>query len=244
MEMRMKHAHVVTFAAAVLVLASASWPTLSAQAPAAQNGVYTDAQADRANGTFGASCARCHTLTPGDGRRPLAGDTFWQKHTQKTVGDLLAYVSANMPNGQGGTLSAASYNDLMALILKSNGLPAGATELTPEAVAKVAIVPKGGGSVELPANALARVVGCLVGKTGSDWTINNVTAPERIEKPGVGPEDGTRPLGDRTMALKFVLSRLDANVGKRVSVSGILMGAGGANGINVTMVNVVGESCP
>jgi S-disulfanyl-L-cysteine oxidoreductase SoxD len=233
---------------AAIFLASLGDAPAVAQAPAAQktvwDGVYTDAQADRANGTFGANCARCHTLTPGDGRRPLAGDTFWQKHTQKTVGDLLAYVSANMPNGQGGSLSAGSYNDLMALILKSNGLPAGTTELTPEAVAKVAIVPKGGGSVELPANALARVVGCLVGKTGSDWTINNVTAPERIDKPGAGPEDATRPLGDRTMALKFVLSRLDANVGKRVSVSGILMGAGGANGINVTLVNVVGESCP
>jgi S-disulfanyl-L-cysteine oxidoreductase SoxD len=232
---------------AAIVLASLGGATAVAQAPAAQktvwDGVYTDAQADRATGTFGANCARCHTLTPGDGRRPLAGDTFWQKHTQKTVGDLLAYVSANMPNGQGGSLSAGSYNDLMALILKSNGLPAGTTELTPEAVAKVAIIPKGGGG-ELPANALARVVGCLVGKTGSDWTLSNVTAPERIEKPGAGPEDATRPLGDRTMALKFVLSRLDANVGKRVSVSGILMGAGGSNGINVTLVNVVGESCP
>jgi mono/diheme cytochrome c family protein len=231
-------------AAIVLISLGAAAP--AAQAPAQKtvwDGVYTDAQADRATGTFGASCARCHSLTPGDGRRPLAGDTFWQKHTQKTVGDLLAYVSANMPNGQGGSLSAASYNDLMALILKSNGLPAGATELTPDAVAKVAIVPKGGGG-ELPANALARVVGCLVGKTGSDWTINNATAPERIEKPGAGTEDATRPLGDRTMALKFVLSRLDANVGKRVSVSGILLGAGGANGINVTLVNVVGDSCP
>ena len=231
---------------AAIVLISLGAATPAAQAPAQKtvwDGVYTDAQADRATGTFGASCARCHSLTPGDGRRPLAGDTFWQKHTQKTVGDLLAYVSANMPNGQGGSLSAASYNDLMALILRSNGLPAGATELSPEAVAKVAIVPKGGGG-ELPANALARVVGCLVGKTGSDWTISNATAPERIEKPGAGTEDATRPLGDRTMALKFVLSRLDANVGKRVSVSGILLGAGGANGINVTLVNVVGESCP
>ena len=37
------------------------------------------------------------------------------------------------------------------------------------------------------------------------------------------------------MTLKFVLSRLDANVGKRVSVSGILLGAGGADGINVSV---------
>jgi hypothetical protein len=46
------------------------------------------------------------------------------------------------------------------------------------------------------------------------------------------------------VTLKFVLSRLDANVGKRVSVSGILMGAGGADGINVSMVSKVGDTCP
>jgi hypothetical protein len=44
--------------------------------------------------------------------------------------------------------------------------------------------------------------------------------------------------------LKFVLTRLDAFAGQRMSVSGILIGAGGANGINVSTVNRVAESCP
>jgi mono/diheme cytochrome c family protein len=228
---------------AVLWLAAAA---VSAQAPVSPtlwDGVYTDAQATRAEGAFGASCARCHSLTPAEGRRPLAGDTFWQRHTQKTVAELLAYISTSMPNGQGGTLSPGTYNDLMALILKSNGVPAGAAELTPEAVAKVVIVPKGGGA-ELPANTLARVVGCLAPKSGADWTLTNATAPERTNEPKPGPEDATRALGDRTMALKFVLTRLDAQVGKRVSVAGLLMGANGADGINVTTVTRVGETCP
>ena len=64
--------------------------------------------------------------------RPLSGDKFWEGFTQKSVTDLLTFVSKNMPNGQGGTLSAATYNDLVALILKSNGFPAGTTELAPE----------------------------------------------------------------------------------------------------------------
>jgi cytochrome c5 len=229
---------------AVLVLAATAVST--AQAPAGRtvwDGVYTDAQASRAEGTFGASCARCHSLTPTEGRRPLAGDTFWQRHSQKTVGELLAYVSANMPNGQGGSLSPSSYNDLMALILKSNGVPAGAAELTAESIAKVMIVGKDGGGT-LPANTLARVVGCLAPKSGADWTLTNATAPERTSDPKPGAEDATRPLGDGTIALKFVLTRLDAQVGKRVSVSGLLMGAGGADGINVSTVTRVGETCP
>ena len=89
-----------------------------------------------------------------------------------------------------------------------------------------------------------RVVGCLAPKSGADWTITNATAPLRVDKGGVGTDDPTRELGNRTMTLKFVLSRLDANVGKRVSVSGILLGAGGADGINVSGVTRVGDTCP
>lgn len=206
------------------------------------DGVYTDAQAERATATFSTSCARCHTLTS-DGNRPLSGEKFWEAYTQRTVADLLTFVSTNMPNGSGGSLSASAYNDLVALILKSNGLPTGTTEVSPETVAGVQIIPKDGPG-ELPANTLVRVVGCLAPKSGSDWTLTNATAPERIEKSGVGAEDATRALGDRTTSLKFVLQRLDAFVGKRMSVSGLLMGAGGVNGINVSAVNRVAETCP
>jgi len=231
--------------AGVLFLVVLARGILTAQAPVKTvwDGAYTDAQAERAQGTFSASCSRCHTLTS-DGARPLVGDQFWQANTQKTVGDLLKFVSANMPNGVGaGSLSPSAYNDLVALILKSNGFPAGTAEVTPEAVASIQIIPKDGPG-ELPANTLARVVGCLAPKSGADWTITNATAPLRVDKAGAGADDPTRELGDRTMALKFVLSRLDPHVGKRVSVSGILLGSGGAEGINVSTVTRVAESCP
>jgi mono/diheme cytochrome c family protein len=212
-----------------------------AAGPTVWDGIYTNAQADRATATFDSTCARCHTLGA-DGTRPLSGDKFWQSYTQKTVGDLLTYVRTSMPNGQPGTLPAATYNDLVALILKSNGFPAGAAEVTPDSVAKVLIVPKGG-STELPANTLVGVVGCLT-KAGSDWVLTNATPPQRIDKTGPSPEDATRPLGDRTMTLKFVLTRLDAFVGQRMSASGMLIGAGGADGLNVATVNRVAETCP
>jgi len=220
---------------------------LMAQAPTAKgrtvwDGVYTEAQATRATAMFGASCSNCHTLT-GEGNKPLAGDAFWQSHTQKTVGQLLTYVRTSMPNGaNAGSLPPASYNDLLALILKSNGFPAGTTELAPETVADVLIVRKDGPG-ELPNNTLVRVVGCLT-RSGSDWVLASATAPERVEATGVGPQDATRPLGSGTIALKFVLSRLDASLGKRMSVSGMLMGVGGVNGINVATVNKVAETCP
>ncbi len=87
------------------------------------------------------------------------------------------------------------------------------------------------------------MVGCLA-KSGSDWVLTNATAPIRVERGGVGPDDATRPLGNRTTTLKFVLTRLDAYVGQRMSASGLLIGAGGADGLNVTTVSRVAETCP
>ena len=221
---------------------------VSAQAPPAGktvwNGVYTDAQAERARATFDSICTRCHTLEPGGSTRggAVSGDKFWTAFTQKSVGDLLDYVSKNMPNGNGGSLPPSTYNDLVALILKANGFPAGTVEVSPESVAGVQIIPKDGPG-ELPANVLARVVGCLK-KDGSDWVVVNATAPERIDKVGMGAADATKPLGTKSFTLKFVLTKLDAYVGQRMSVSGMLIGAGGEDGINVTTVNRVAETCP
>ena len=218
---------------------------VSSQAPqkprTVWDGVYTEAQATRATGVFGASCAGCHTLTP-DGNRPLSGETFWQSNTQKSVAELLAYVSKNMPNGNGGSLAQESYNDLLALILKSNGFPAGQTELTPASIAGVQIVSKDGPG-ELPANTLVRVVGCLA-KNGNEWTLTSATTPVRTDKTAPTPEDATVALGSRTIALKFVLTKLDSFVGQRLSVSGMLIGAGGADGLNVAVVNRVAATCP
>jgi len=231
------------FVAAALLVAVAGSALVRAQAKTVWDGVYTEEQAARATAVFGSTCSNCHTLDGQGGNRPLSGQQFMDSYTQKTVGDLLAYVSKNMPNGiNAGTLPAATYNDLVALILKSNGFPAGSTEVSPEAVATVQIIPKGGAG-ELPAGTLVRVVGCLT-KGGADWTLTNATAPERAEKAGAGPEDATRPLGDRTMALKFLLTKLDAFAGQRMSVSGLLMGPGGKEGINVTTVNRVAQTCP
>jgi mono/diheme cytochrome c family protein len=205
------------------------------------DGVYTDAQAARGTVAFGQSCSNCHTLAP-QGKGPLTGEKFWEGFEQRTVGDLLTFVRTNMPNGNGGSLPASTYNDLVAVILKSNGFPGGMVELAPDTIASVQIIPKDGPG-ELPANSLVRVVGCLA-RNGTDWVLTSATVPQRADRIGVGPEDASRPLGDRTTMLKFVLTRLDSFVGQRMSVTGMLIGAGGANGINVTTVDRVGENCP
>jgi hypothetical protein len=188
---------------------------------------------------FGQSCAGCHVLVP-EGKAPLVGEQFWKSFQQKSVGDLLEFVSKYMPNGTPGSLSAAAYQDIVAVMLKSNGFPAGSSQLGANTVAE--IIPKDG-STELPADALVRVVGCLA-RSGADWVVTNATTPERAERVAPTAEDAARPLGSRTMTLKFVVTRLDTLAGSRVAVSGLLIGVGGADGINVTTVSRVAAKCP
>jgi len=233
--------------ATVAFAASLGGALLRAQAPAPAKTIwdgplYTEEQASRGSQVFGSTCANCHTLGS-QGNRPLSGERFIGRYTQKTVGDLFAFVQKNMPNPNGGgTLSENTYSDLVALILKSNGLPAGATDLTPGAVAAVQILPKDGPAI-LPAGALVRVVGCLA-KPGADFVLTSATTPERTDKTGTTPADATRALGDQTVALKFLMTRLDAQIGKRMSATGLLIGAGGVDGLNVSTVARVADTCP
>jgi mono/diheme cytochrome c family protein len=204
-------------------------------------GVYTEEQAARGATTFGASCANCHTLEA-QGNRPLSGKKFWDSYTLKTVGDLFTFIQKNMPNGRGGTLSENTVGELVALVLKSNGIPAGTTELVPAAVASVQIVPKEG-ATELPAGALVRMVGCLA-KNGADYVVTNGTPLQRATGSAIAADDATRPLGEKSITLKYLLSKPDANVGKRVLATGLLIGVGGVDGLNVSTITKVADTCP
>jgi hypothetical protein len=95
----------------------------------------------------------------------------------------------------------------------------------------------------LPAGALVRFVGCLA-KNGTDFVVTNATPFQRTDKPGIAPDDATRPLGDKSVTLKFLLTKLDDNIGKRVLATGLLIGVGGVDGLNVSTVTKVTDSCP
>jgi mono/diheme cytochrome c family protein len=203
------------------------------------DGAYSEAQATRGLPAFSRSCGGCHAITP-EGKAPVVGDAFWKSFAQKNVSDLLEFISKYMPNGNPGSLGPAVYEDISAYILKANGFPAGTSDLGPNTSAAVEIIQRDGRR-ELPANALVRVVGCL-SKNGSDWVVTKATKPQRAEQ--AGGEDASRPLGTRTMQLKYVLTRLDPWAGSRVAVDGLLIGADGVNGLNVTLVNRVAAKCP
>jgi mono/diheme cytochrome c family protein len=224
--------------ATLLLLLAAQFGSAQEKRQTVWDGAFTPAQAERGAAAFDQSCSRCHVLAA-EGKLPLAGAQFWTSFSQKNVAELVDYLRSYMPNGAPGSLADAAYHDIAAAMLKANGFPSGNRELEPSRpLAEIQIVPKDG-STDLPDGALASVIGCLV-KSGSGWTVARATSPER---PNPTRKAAAADYGTRTLQLKFVLTSLDAMVGSRVIVSGLLIGPAGADGINVTAVNRVAEKC-
>ena len=95
----------------------------------------------------------------------------------------------------------------------------------------------------LPASTLARVVGCLAPRgANKEWSLTNGTEPVRVTE-AAAAVDTRVPLGPRLYALKFVLKSLDKFVGYRMVVTGLLLGDGGVDGLNVSTIEPVSETC-
>jgi S-disulfanyl-L-cysteine oxidoreductase SoxD len=209
------------------------------------DGVFSEAQAERGQALFVDNCSECHGLElQGGDHKPLKGDRFWTDWQETTVDYLLRRISRNMPYSDdgslAGTLGMPVYLDIVAHILKTNGFPAGTSDLTAESSVGVQIVKKGGPS-ELPSNAFVHVVGCLEKGPGVDWTLANGSRPARVLEGQ--PPDGRKPLGDRRYPLKHVSPAPDHEIGHRVSINATLIGDGGREGLNVTQLVSIDAVC-
>jgi hypothetical protein len=240
----------LTRTAFALYLAAAGTAVLTAgQAPAERtvwNGVYTTEQAARGRNQFLAHCAECHMPDLSGGEGPaLVGDRFWTTWQETSVAALFDRISKNMPFDDDGLLAGSlprqTYVDIVAHILSSNGFPAGNAELTDTSGEGVAIVRREG-PTELANGTLAKVVGCLE-RAGSTFRVTKGTRPVRDSGRGNAAADREAALGDRTFELKYLLVQPTRLVGHRVAVSGTLIGEGGADGINTTLVSSLATTC-
>ncbi len=115
-------------AAAVLLLAvgrpgSAQTDTSAGRARSPGAGVYGAAQADRGAAQFRAVCANCHAPSQ------FSGATFLRSWAGRPVYDLFAQIRSTMPYDNPGRLPREAYADVLAYVLRLNGLPAGDREL-------------------------------------------------------------------------------------------------------------------
>ena len=106
---------------------------LSAQEPSrsVRDGVYADSQAARGAKGFAQYCAACHGASLGGvGEAPgLIGGQFISDFDGLTVGELFDRIRATMPMTAPGSLKREQYAEILAFVLRSNGFPAGQTDL-------------------------------------------------------------------------------------------------------------------
>lgn len=99
-----------------------------------KSGVYTEAQVTRGEETFAAHCQSCHTSTE------HTGPPFLSKWGGFPLWDLFFSISTTMPQSDPGSLTPQEYAQVLALVLKQNGMPAGQEELPSDSVSLKAIL--------------------------------------------------------------------------------------------------------
>ncbi len=160
-----------------LLLAAAG--VARAQAPAA--GPFTEAQAAAGRVSYLANCAGCHLrdLRGNNEAKPLTGADFYGTWKDRTVGQLVTFISAAMPPppASPGSLGAQSYLNLAAFLLEANGAEPGSAELTTAANAMIGSIATG----RLP-EALAKTLAeSRVGGATQAERPTGVTVAGRIE---------------------------------------------------------------
>jgi mono/diheme cytochrome c family protein len=114
----------------LVALTGIAHPVLAQNGGAARTtmaGVYTEAQAAKGEQTFASICTGCHTTAS------HTGPAFMNSWRGYPLSDLFEYLSTSMPKSDPGSLTPAQYVQVMAYILKLNGMPPGETELPAKA---------------------------------------------------------------------------------------------------------------
>ena len=108
---------------------------LLAQSRSMWEGVSTKAQIAKGQKVYREECQRCHgeNMLGGEDTPELVGDSFLERWTGKTVGDLFERTRKTMPTDGPGNLGRQQYADVTAYILSSNKVPAGQKDLETDA---------------------------------------------------------------------------------------------------------------
>ncbi len=92
---------------------------------------FTAAQATEGQSAYAQNCAGCHGqgLDDGEFAPPVKGTAFTAQWGGKSVGELLTFIMTKMPPSNAGALGDATYLQITAFILQSNGVQLDAKNL-------------------------------------------------------------------------------------------------------------------
>lgn len=158
------------------------------------SGAYTAAQADRGQKAFNANCAGCHQSDlSGKGEIPaLKGEGFMERWRDYSVKPLFNMIKTEMPplrfrTSETKPLADDMYVDIISYIFKTNGFPAGGTELTVDTLGEVQVVGRSG--IQPPPQfALVLSVGCMRFRPVS-WMLSYATSPVRATMPDIASRE-------------------------------------------------------
>ncbi len=116
------------------------------------DGVFTEAQATRGQAAYSGACGSCHGSrlngAPDDpdmrSSPPVARARFLRLWDGRSLGTLLAYTRATMPEENPNSLTQQEYVDVIAYQLSVTGMPVGENELAidPYGLARIVIQPQ------------------------------------------------------------------------------------------------------
>ena len=102
-----------------------------AQGRTTWDGVYSEAQAKRGEAIYADRCASCHApdLSGMDQAPALTGADFLTEWNDLSLNDLFERTRISMPADNPGSLEREQVADVLAVVLRKDGFPAGERQL-------------------------------------------------------------------------------------------------------------------
>jgi mono/diheme cytochrome c family protein len=218
------------------------------------DGVYSEAQTDRGQTLYMATCAGCHgNALEGVSAPELTGNRFIERWREGTLDGIYSFIKQRMPLGRSPNAKPIpdnDYLDILTYILKANGYPTNEKELPIGGLSEVLFVGKNGPQ-PVPDGSLIVTIGCLSQGSNSGWVLVKATEPARTRTETSSSAE-TRTSSQKSLGtLTFRLAELDAvpdftpdsHKGHKMQAKGYLVRQPNAERISLSSMEMLDLSC-
>ena len=128
------HKHRTVFSVAIITSLLLLAVSCSTTQISNSEGVYSSDQARSGAELYARECAFCHggTLRGSEAGSALIGEAFWTHWAGQPLADLFEVTKNTMPVSNPNGLTSRQYTEILAFILRQNGLPVGRESLSIE----------------------------------------------------------------------------------------------------------------